>query len=145
MQICQLTQPWEYDEVADLDWLPQSVRDAFSRFSDRANNIVAFKYINNGHIEGVGIGKLVQNELVIGHINVKDNARNNGIGSGLLNHFLEIATQHHVTCRLQVAPSNRKAQRLYGRFDFTAITPDEPQDSQTLWMARKPPNALAHP
>ena len=135
MSICQIMQPWEYDEIADLDWLPQSVRNAFCRFSDRSKNAIAFKYTNNGVVEGVGIGKLVQNELVIGHLNVKDDARNGGIGSGLLNCFLEIASQHHATCRLQVAPSNRKARRLYGRFDFSAVRNE--REPKTLWMTRK--------
>ena len=63
MSICQIMQPWEYDEIAALEWLPQSVRNAFSRFSDRSKNAIAFKYTNNGVVEGVGIGKLVQNEL----------------------------------------------------------------------------------
>ena len=133
MSARQLTQPWEYDEIAELEWVPQSVRNAFSRFSNRTSDIIAFKYINNGIIEGVGIGKFAGNELVIGHLNVKDGSRNKGIGSGILNHFLEIAVENHVTCRLQVAPSNRKARRLYGRFDFS-----EEHHSETLWMARHP-------
>ncbi|HOO82540.1 MAG TPA: GNAT family N-acetyltransferase [Alphaproteobacteria bacterium] len=136
----RLTQPWEYDEIAALNWLPQSVRDAFSRFSDRTKDIIAFKYINNGIIEGVGIAKFKHNRLgthiVIGHLNVKDGCRGQGIGSALLNHFLEISVQNHVPCRLQVAPFNRGAKRLYGRFDFS-VAPDE-QDPGTLWMARYP-------
>ena len=135
MSARQLTQPWEYDEIAELDWLPQSVRNAFSRFSDRTDDIIAFKYIHNDLIEGVGIGKFTGNELVIGHLNVKDGSRNKGIGSGILNHFLDIAAQRRMTCRLQVAPSNLKARRLYRRFDFSAIRDKQAPD--TLWMARQ--------
>lgn len=140
MHICQIKQPWEYDEIAALAWLPHAVRSAFSRFSDRTKDIIAFKYVKNGRIEGVGIGKLKQNHLgkhlVIGHLNVKDGCRSQGIGSALLNHFLEFSTRSHVPCRLQVAPSNYKARRLYGRFDFS-VASDE-QDPKTLWMARNP-------
>ncbi|MCB9982208.1 MAG: GNAT family N-acetyltransferase [Rhodospirillales bacterium] len=140
MPISPLTQPWEYDEIAALRWLPQEVCRAFSRFSDRSDDIVAFKYINNGVIEGVGIGKFVHGPvgpcLVIGHLNVKDDCRNRGIGSSLLNHFLEIASYNHAACKLQVTLSNRRARRLYGRFDFSPAPIQE--DAGTLWMARAP-------
>lgn len=146
MLIYQLAQPWEFDEIAALTWLPQSVRDAFSRFSDRTDDIIAFKCVNNERIEGVGIGKFKHNHLgkhiVIGHLNVKDGCRGEGIGSGLLNRFLELSFRSHVPCRLQVAPSNRKARRLYGRFDFSVV-PGE-QVPKTLWMTRQPPHASSH-
>ncbi|MEM7651176.1 MAG: GNAT family N-acetyltransferase [Pseudomonadota bacterium] len=139
MSVYPISQPWEYDEVAGLNWLPRSVRDAFSRLSNHSDTTIAFKYVHHDMIMGVGIARVKHTShgpcLLIGHLNVQETYQGKGIGSALLNSFLEIAAKRNIACRLQVAPSNRKAQRLYGRFDF--LKARDIAEKNSLWMTRK--------
>lgn len=76
----------------------------------------------HGAIIGYGIISVGAGECHVLNLCVKPEMQNNGYGSAMLEHLLEIARSHNVeVVFLEVRPSNRRAIRLYEKAGFNEI------------------------
>lgn len=76
----------------------------------------------HGAIIGYGIIFVGAGECHVLNLCVKPEMQNNGYGSAMLEHLLEIARSHNVeVVFLEVRPSNRRAIRLYEKAGFNEI------------------------
>lgn len=64
--------------------------------------------------------------LYLGHLGVSPNSRSQGIGSRLVDHFVEIGRERGLaTAELDVAVTNPRAQALYERLGFEVVEETE--------------------
>lgn len=75
-----------------------------------------------GAIIGYGIISIGASECHVLNLCVKPEMQNNGYGSAMLEHLLDIARSHNVEIVfLEVRPSNRSAIRLYEKAGFNEV------------------------
>ena len=75
-----------------------------------------------GAIIGYGIISIGAGECHVLNLCVKPEMQNNGYGSAMLEHLLDIARSHNVEIVfLEVRPSNRSAIRLYEKAGFNEV------------------------
>ena len=76
----------------------------------------------DGAVIAYGIMSIGAGECHVLNLCVKPEMQNNGYGSAMLEHLLDIARGHHAdTAFLEVRPSNRSAIRLYEKAGFNEV------------------------
>ena len=76
----------------------------------------------NDELLGYGVMSVAAGESHILNLTVRPESQRQGIGSKLLQHFVQLARQHGAdTLMLEVRPSNRKAIHLYEKLGFNEI------------------------
>ncbi len=79
-------------------------------------------YEKEGLIEGYGVMSVAAGESHILNLTVRPESHRQGIGSKLMQHFLQLARRHDADiAMLEVRPSNLSAIRLYEKMGFSEV------------------------
>jgi ribosomal-protein-alanine N-acetyltransferase len=79
-------------------------------------------YEVKGVIHGYGVMSVAAGESHILNLSVRPDSQRQGIGTKLMNHFLQLARRHNAdTVMLEVRPSNTPAIGLYQKLGFNEI------------------------
>jgi ribosomal protein S18 acetylase RimI-like enzyme len=112
--------PAQHETFLELQWRAREL-DYRARYPDADDRVVV--------VDGVAVGRLLvarsAGELEIVDLALLPEFRGHGIGSHLLHHLLEEASNARAVVGLYVAATNR-ALRLYERFGFTRVAEPGP-------------------
>lgn len=101
----------------DFPWSPGIFRDCLRV------GYCCWCYETNNEIQGYGVMSVAAGESHILNLTVNPDVQRQGIGSKLMQHFLQLACRHAAdTVMLEVRPSNTAAIKLYEKLGFNEVS-----------------------